>query len=194
VSPAIGASVTTGASGSSAEPARAALAAAAGAAPPPPLLQPSPLGPEAAPRAGIAALPGHVSLQWSGPTEAKLGETIELKLALTTATGLRGIPLDLVYDKQRLELIDVVEGNFFKRDGAATSFSKSLDAAGGRARIGILRNQASVGSGQGELLVLRLKAIAAGAATVRLEGAQPISLDAAPPNLVAPAPWAVLVR
>lgn len=133
-------------------------------------------------------------LAWAGPSEAKVTETIELKLTTTGAAGLRGMPLDLSYDKQRLELLDVVEGDFFKRDGAVTSFSKSLDAANGRVRVGVLRNQANAAAGQGALVLLRFKAIAAGAATVRLEGAQPVALDPVPPSVVVPTPWTVQVR
>ena len=67
--------------------------------------------------------------------------------------------------KDRLALVDVDEGDFFAQGGAPTSFTQSIDGRQrARARAGVLRNQATGASGQGTLLTVRLKALAAGVA------------------------------
>ncbi len=134
------------------------------------------------------------SLAWSGPAEARVGDTVSLRLVLTGTQSMRGLPVDISYDKQRLQLMDAEEGDYFRRDGAVTSFSKTLDAANGRLRAGVLRNQATPASGQGVMLKLQFKALAAGAATVRLEAAKAITLDGPPAAASTAASWTLSIQ
>lgn len=138
---------------------------------------------------------GTVSFQWAGPSDVPVGQVLELRLQLNAAMPLRGMPLDLSYDKQRLQYLDAAEGDFFRRDGAPTSFTQSVDAANGRARVSVLRNQSTgIAGQQGTVLVVRFKALSVGNATVKLEAAQPVHLDGTGPQ-VAPSPaWAVRVH
>ncbi|HET9645396.1 MAG TPA: hypothetical protein VFP68_19035, partial [Burkholderiaceae bacterium] len=85
-------------------------------------------------------------------------------------------------------------GDFFKRDGVKTSFSTGGDGAEGKFSAGTLRNQATGASGQGTLLTMRFRALAAGAGQVRISGAQPIALDAPAVQPSLPAPWTLQVR
>ncbi len=134
------------------------------------------------------------TLTWSGPAEAKVGDTVELKLALNAGTAMRGLSVQLLFAKERLQLIEVVEGDYFRRDGVATSFSKGGDGKDGRIGAGVLRNQATGVSGQGQVLTLRFKAIAAGAAEVKLVSATPIDLGGPLAGPAIPAPFTVQVR
>jgi general secretion pathway protein D len=109
----------------------------------------------------------------------KAGDTVELKLALSSSAPLRGLPIELAFAKDKLQLLDVQEGEFFRQGGAATSFSKSGDGKDGQLRVGVLRNQGTGASGDGIVLTLRFKALAAGLAEVRIVSAQPIGLGAA---------------
>jgi general secretion pathway protein D len=148
------------------------------------------------PRSAAPAAPPAANLQltWLGPAEAKVGETIALALKLNGTQGLRGMPVDISFDAKHLQLLDAVEGDYFRRDGASTSFSKSVDAGAGRLRAGVLRNQATSAAGQGTVLSLQFKALAAGVATVRVEGATPVALDG-PASPVSPtAPWTLTIR
>lgn len=135
-----------------------------------------------------------MAFQWAGPAETKVGEVIELKLNFNSVATLRGMPISVLYDKQKLQWQGAVEGDFFRKDGSQTSFSQTVEEPNGRARIGVLRNQATGISGQGTMLTLKFKALAPGAAVVRLEQAQPIGLDAAAPSPAVTAPWTVQVR
>jgi len=138
-------------------------AGAQGAAPP------SPDG--ASPAAATAP-----ALQWSGPAKVKTGDTFVVRLALTTEQSLRGLPMQLAYSKDVVEVLGIDEGDFFKRDGVATSFSHAVNAAAGRATAGVLRNPATGVGGQGDVLTLRLKAVSAGAAELSVLEASPIGL------------------
>jgi general secretion pathway protein D len=197
-----GAAVNTGATSGAAQPASAGTPAvpvhasmAVDSAPSANQAMPAPAGPAIQPPGGVvaSAKPAFL-LRWSGPAETRVGETIDVALGLFQAQGLRGLPVDISYDKSRLQLVDALEGDFFQRGNASTSFSKSLDATGGRARVGVLRNQALGAAGDGTLLTLRFKATAAGPATIRLESAQPISMDAVSAAPAPPVPWTINVR
>ena len=117
-----------------------------------------------------------LALQWSGPSQVKAGETFVVTLDLKTDQPLRGAPLQLAYSKERLELLSIDEGELFKQGGAQTSFTKAIDAVAGRASAGVLRNQATGATGQGNVLTLRLKALSAGPAELSVIGVEPIGL------------------
>ena len=149
-----------------------------------PLSQPA--GGSLAPRIEAQAGP---LLQWVGPSEAKIGEAFSVVLNLNTSQALRGAPLHLSYNKDKLELLGIDEGELFKQGGAQTSFTKMIEAPLGQARAGVLRNQASGASGQGSFVTLRFKALSAGAAEVRVLGLDPVGLAGPVPK---PSPLPVL--
>lgn len=136
-----------------------------------------------------ADAPQHLRYKWVGPTEVRPGETVEVQLMQDSSAPLRGASLDIGFSADRLQLLEVVEGEYFKQDGAVTSFSRSGDGKDGQLRAGILRNQATAVGGQGTLLRLRFKALSAGAAEVRVAAARPMALT---PSPAAPAALPVL--
>jgi general secretion pathway protein D len=154
----------------------------------------TPTAPQPTPPGAEAQAPQGAQLKWTGPADAKAGDTIELKLALNTATPLRGLPMEIAFSKDKLQLLDVSEAEFFKQDGAPTSFSKSGDVKDGKLNAGVLRNQATGVSGQGNVITLRFKALAAGTGEVRIVMAQPIALGAGAPPPALPLPWTVQIR
>lgn len=165
--------------------------------PPAALAAPAPAAPSAsAPSDGVpapAALPA-ASLRWQGPSEASVGEAVDLELRLDSPHPIRGLPLDLSFDARRLAFVEAIEQDYFRRDGAETAFSHSVDAAAGRLQLGILRRQATGAAGQGSVLRLRFKALAAGRARVSVERAEPVQLAPGPVRpLPAPA-WALQIR
>jgi general secretion pathway protein D len=117
-------------------------------------------------------------LKWMPVADAKVGDTVELRLSLGSSVPLRGMPVELAFAKDKLQLIDVEEGDFFRQGGAATGFSKSGDGKDGQLRAGVLRNQANGATGEGTVLLLRFKALAAGQAEVRVHSAQSIGIGA----------------
>jgi general secretion pathway protein D len=139
-----------------------------------------------------AAAPA-ITLKWAAPAEVKSGEIFEVKFSINSAVLLRGLPIEFAFPQDRVQLVDVQEGEFFKQGGAATSLSQAKDVAG-RGRIGILRNQASGTAGEGVLISARLKAFGAGPVELRMVSAQPIGLGASAPPVDLPPPLVLQVH
>jgi general secretion pathway protein D len=134
-----------------------------------------------------------IALKWAGPAEVKAGEPFDVKLSINSGALLRGLPIEFAFPQDRLQLVDVQEGEFFKQGGATTSISRATDVAG-RGRVGILRNEASGASGEGTVLSVRLKAFGAGPVELRMMSAQGIGLGAAPPAIDLPPPLVLQVH
>lgn len=143
----------------------------------------------------IAASPASpLALKWRAPSEVKVGDTFVATLELASPIALRGAPMQLAFGKDRLGLLDIDEGDFFRQGAAPTSFSKSIEGNEGRARAGVLRNQATGAMGQGTVLSLRLKATSAGTAEVSLVGFEPITLGEAAPKVALPQALRIQVK
>ena len=158
---------------------------AAARSPTAPALASSPApGPAAVP--GVPAAPDFAprqaaALSLAAPPQAKVGDTVEVRLDLRDAR-LRGLMTELQFSADKLSLVDADEDDYFRKGGAATSFSKRVDA--GRVNLSVLRNQATAAEGAGGVFKLRFKATAPGRAEVRVGSAQPVSLE---PNADRPA-------
>jgi len=138
----------------------------------PPVATPSAMPASAGAFAGPLPL-----LHLSGPSSSvKVGDVVRMSIDLDSAVGLRGLPLQLSFDKDVLSLLAVEEGGYFSRDGEKTSFTQTVQATDGVARAGVLRNGASPVSGKGTVYTLQFKAVKAGTATVALTGVTAIGL------------------
>jgi general secretion pathway protein D len=171
-----------------APPASAAAPAAsapAAASPGPSALAPAPAAP--------AAPPAGAQLRMVGPASVRAGEAFDVTLELDAAAPLRGMPVQLSYDRAHLALESIEEGGYFSQDGARTSFTRNIQPADGIARAGVLRNAATSVAGRGTVYKLRFKALAAGGATIVVTGVNPIGLGGEV-AVAAPAPLAVAVQ
>lgn len=153
----------------------------AGAAwPPPPL-----------PGAPPAVVPFSIAL--AAPAEVKLGQEFMVQVNIASGTPLRGMPIELEFARDKLQIVDAEEGDFFKQDGAQVSKSKSLGQAEGRVSMALLRNIADGVKGAGTAVTLKFKAIAAGPAELRVVSAKPIASSPVEPPVL-PGPTAILVK
>jgi general secretion pathway protein D len=128
-----------------------------------------------------------------GPASVRAGEAFDVTLELDAAAPLRGMPVQLSYDRAHLALESIEEGGYFSQDGARTSFTRNIQPADGIARAGVLRNAATSVAGRGTVYKLRFKALAAGGATIAVTGVNPIGLGGEV-AVAAPAPLAVAVQ
>jgi general secretion pathway protein D len=134
----------------------------------------------ASPAAGAApgsanALGESFALGLFAPSEVAVGETFAVTVQLKTNAPVRGIPVQIEFSKDRLEVQGVEEGGFFNQAKTVTSVSKGLDQAAGRASMAILRNSVEGVKGEGTLMTFRFKALTAGPAQVRLVSADAIA-------------------
>jgi general secretion pathway protein D len=113
----------------------------------------------------------------TAPAEINTGDTLEIPVQVKTGFSLRGLPIEIAYDRTRLELVDWTEGSFLKSGGVTTSASRTVDPAAGTIGIGILRNTPDGATGEGLLATLKFKAIASGNAQIRITRATPLGVD-----------------
>ncbi|HQO99804.1 MAG TPA: stalk domain-containing protein, partial [Caldisericia bacterium] len=96
-------------------------------------------------------------------TVVDLNSELEVKIKVNDVANLYGFGFTLKYDKEYLDLIDVVEGDFLKKDGVATLFLKNIDKEKGVVIIGVSRISKVNGvSGDGTLLIAKFKALKIG--------------------------------
>ncbi len=96
-------------------------------------------------------------------TAVDLDSEFEVKINISEVENLYGFGFTLKYDKEYLDLIDVVEGDFLKKDGVSTLFLKNIDKEKGEVIIGVSRTGRVDGvSGDGTLLIVKFKALKLG--------------------------------
>ena len=139
-------------------------------------------------------VPDSTALKLAGLGEVKVGDVAEVQVLLNSSVALRGAPIEIAFPKERLQLLEAVEGDFFRRDGATTSFSRGGDGANGRVGVGVLRNPGTGVAGQGTMLTLRFKALAAGEASISVVSAQGIGVGTPAPSPRLPPPFVLQVR
>ncbi len=115
---------------------------------------------DAVPQPQPAPASAAVVLSWQGPEQAKPGETIAVTLNAQSAQAVGGMGLLVSYDPAVLKAVDVTEGGFLRQTGTQTTFSKSIDEAGGQIRVD-LAGSGDGASGSGSVVTLAFEALAA---------------------------------
>lgn len=113
-------------------------------------------GTAGAPTLSPASAPNAPKLGWEGPAEAKPGEVVTLYLNLDSAESLRAASLQLAFNPAELEVVAIEAGDYFGKDAKA-SFSKSVDAVGGRVAVGLGVSDGDGVKGRGRLLAVSVK-------------------------------------
>ncbi|MFC7205940.1 cohesin domain-containing protein [Comamonas endophytica] len=85
-------------------------------------------------------LPAGLSLEFKGPASVKAGETFTVALHAASGVPLSGMPMDLRFAPEHLQVVNVSEGTFFRQSPAASSFTHAVNAAQGRVSVGLLSN------------------------------------------------------
>lgn len=117
-----------------------------------------------------------VSLNWQGPAKVKVGEPFKVNLLLKSNEALRSLPTQIAFDPKVLQVVEVTEGDFFKKGGAKTLSNSNIDQSGGRIFAGIARSDAEGATGEASLLTVTFKALAvAPQSELRLISATPVS-------------------
>ena len=128
---------------------------------------------------------GSLSLTWQLPAQVKVGEQFTASLRLNSQAALRGLPLLVGFDPSLLQVVSVQEGDYFKQNGAQTTFNQRVDPAQGKVFIAAVRQGvpgSEVGiNGNGVVVNVVLKALkAAPTAKVQLLSVSPEPALASP--------------
>jgi general secretion pathway protein D len=103
-----------------------------------------------------ASTPNAPKLSWEGPAGAKPGEVVTLYLNLDSAELLRAGSLQLAFNPAELEVVSVEAGDYFGQEDKGT-FSKVIDAPGGRVSVGLSAGDGQGAKGRGRLLAVGVK-------------------------------------
>jgi general secretion pathway protein D len=126
-------------------------------------------------------LPANLSLKFKGPETVKVGEVFTVALHATSGVPLAGLPMDIRFTTDQLQVVGVSEGAYFKQSPAASSFTHAVNAAEGRLSVGLLSNAEKGVSGEGDVILVRFKALAAGKAELSFQSLDPLGVNTTVP-------------
>ena len=131
----------------------------------------------------------NVVLSWKTMGSAKDGIQ-EISLIAKADGTMRSFPMQIGFDPLACQILSVQEGNYFKRDGANTTFTSSVDAQRGRIFVTTTRNDV-LGASAGEyaVLTIKLRMLNSSPADVRVFSAEPIVASGDRPTVTVPPPW-----
>jgi general secretion pathway protein D len=120
---------------------------------------------------------GTTSFTWQAPAQVKVGEQFSAVLRINSQTPLRGLPMMAGFDPQVLQVVNVQEGDFLKRDGARTTFIQRVDPTQGKVFMtSVRRNDTGTDAGingAGNVAIVTFKALKAASAKVQLLSVSP---------------------
>jgi general secretion pathway protein D len=134
---------------------------------------PQSLTPNALIEAAGTTAHGPVRAQWEAPIESKVGETFNVNVLVASTHSLRGVPLEIAFPPEMLEVVEIQEGPYFKQANGLTSFSHGVNAETGRLSASVSRSDAGGSAGEASMLTLRLKSKAPGSAELRFASFKP---------------------
>ena len=92
----------------------------------------TPLAPQPAAVAEMAADPGMLSASLAGPQQARVGDKISIELNTRGAAGVSAVTLVLQYDPETLKPLAVTEGDLLRRAGVQSAFESNIDEGGAK--------------------------------------------------------------
>ena len=140
------------------------------AANPPPATKPAP---GATPPGPATAPSGALALSFEPTTVSPLlGSKFKVSVSVSGAQNVFSIPLQISYDPERLQVVDVVNGGFLSQDHQTVALVYRADPVKGTLQITGTRPPNSGGvSGSGTVFVITLAAKAAGESVMDIAGA-----------------------
>jgi general secretion pathway protein D len=117
--------------------------------------------PSAAGTPPAAGAPSDLSLALEGLNKLKVGEEATLVLKVKADKPLLSTALQIGFDPKAVSILEVTEGPLMRQDGNETTFSARTDESAGRVFIGLARTGRVGVTGEGALLQLRVKGVAA---------------------------------
>lgn len=133
-----------------------------------------------------AGAPENVQLRWQAPKEVKVGESFSVVVEAVTGAELRGLPMEMNFSQDLLEVVSIAEGGFLKQGDSTTSFVQAVNATAGRINVGLMRNESTGVRGEGAVVNIQFRAKAAGAAQLRFTSVRPIGGNGMVPTQALP--------
>jgi general secretion pathway protein D len=158
--------------------------------------QPPRTGPQPAPKPGTPPAPGAptgpaaiqpMSFTWQGPVQATVGNKFTVTLNTQSKEAVRNLSLMISYDPAVLKAVDAVEGTFLKQGGAAATFTRDIDQAGGQIAVEAANAGDQGASGSGSLAAITFEVVAAGQSQISVARVAPSGLSGDAVDFTSPA-------
>ncbi len=130
----------------------------------------------------------------TAPRSVATGSSFVLSVVLNSQRPVRGAPIQLSYDRERLQVESVEEGGFFRQGDAGISFSHQAPPGTGLLQAAVLRVGGDGARGSDGMVTVTFKAVAAGAAKIAVTEANLIAAGDALPPAELPAPITIEVK
>ncbi|MFN7836051.1 MAG: secretin N-terminal domain-containing protein [Burkholderiaceae bacterium] len=113
-----------------------------------------------------------VELRWDGQRNGKLNEPQTLTLHLKTDGAIQALPLQIGFDPQMVQIVEVKEGAFFSQDEGVTTFSQQIEDD--RVFVSAARNGSLGVFGDETVLQLRYRLLKPGESALKVLHASPL--------------------
>lgn len=138
--------------------------------------------------------PTRVVFSWKPLSKVTSNEPFRVALRLDSDGGVRSLPMQFGFDPAAIEVLDVTEGEYFKKGQAKASLSHSINAAEGKAVVSIVRDGTSGTRGDDDVVILTLKSVGGKPSELKLLSAAPSTVGGKPPAPTMPAPFVISFR
>ena len=118
-----------------------------------------------------------LNLKWAPLPEVRADQEFSITLTGRSDVKLKGASFNLRYFPLEFELLGVEDGGYFKRDGAAGTFTPRIERQHGMVSVTLAAAEGATASGEGNLVTLRLKPVTT-APKARLDFISAVGLDA----------------
>jgi general secretion pathway protein D len=106
-----------------------------------------------------AATMSPLVLSWQGPTQAKVGELINLTLNTQSVQGMNNVGLRVSFDPAVFKAVEVVEGDIMKKNNIQSKMTQTINQASGQIEVDLAGHSARGAAGEGSVVTLTLEAI-----------------------------------
>ena len=132
------------------------------------------------------------TINWQGPAQAKVGDTITMQLAMQSTQPLISVPMAVAFDPRTFQVVSVAEGDFLKQGGAQTNFTSRVDPSG-QILITGSRNGDTGATAAGTMASINLRVLAAPGkeGSFEVRALSPVALGGKNINAPLPAPFVV---
>lgn len=133
-------------------------------------------------------------LTLEGPMQVQGGTDFTVTVSIAASIPIRSMPLQIGYDADAVQVINVAEGGFFRQGGTTTNFSANADASTGKISVGVSRSGEDGTTGRDTAVTLTFRATGVRPqAGISLASAAPLDQDSNPAKVSLAAPLRIAI-
>jgi general secretion pathway protein D len=136
---------------------------------------------------------GQVQFSWQSEPQVSAGGTIDLTLMMQSSQPIKNIPLTLGFDNNKLQVVSVNEGAYFKQGAEQTNFTHRINPNGQIVLSGGTSNSGGI-TNTGTLATVTFRALSEiGPTGIQLLSATPVGVGNVPVPATIPIPFVLTV-